>query len=224
MGRAQLYSEGKQDRRGLLVHAQSTQQRWSELPARWGANHIRRGTNPLGRLGSHGVCIDPGCPGSDPQSPGLLCPTPSAAGAAGVGLGWKRGQQHHSLPGNVVVNFNGAPAKDLAGLHRAVEMHTLARHEPCGEERQLLAPLDTGKSQPRAGMDGIWLELQPCHRQPRHKILRALVPLYKKGKYLRPLSSGQWFLLHHCTGEKLGILAKMPHCWEDSSWGEMLQS
>lgn len=184
MGRVQLYSEGKRDRRGLLVHAQSTQQRWGELPARSEANHARRGTNPLGTLGSmysHGVCIDPGCPGSNLQSPGLLCPTPSAAGAAGVGPGWKRGQQHHSLPGNMVINFNGAPAKDLTGLHRAVEMHTLARHEPCGEERQVLTPLDTGKSQPHSGMNGIWLELQPCHRHPRHKILRALVPLYKKG-------------------------------------------
>lgn len=45
------------------------------------------------------------------------------------------GQQNRSLLGNVVINFNRAPAKDLAGLHGAVEVHTLARHEACGEER-----------------------------------------------------------------------------------------
>lgn len=49
-----------------------------------------------------------------------------------VQLGWERGQQHHSLPGNMVINFNRAPAKDLTGLHSAVEMYTLASHEPCG--------------------------------------------------------------------------------------------
>lgn len=43
-GRAQLSFEGKQDRQGLLVHAQSTQQRWGGLPARSGSNHLRRGT------------------------------------------------------------------------------------------------------------------------------------------------------------------------------------
>lgn len=74
------------------------------------------------------------------QSPGLLCPTVSAAGAAGVGWGWKMGQQNHSLLGNVVINFNRAPAKDLAGLHRAVKIHTLARHEACGEERAAHTP------------------------------------------------------------------------------------
>lgn len=184
MDRAQLYSEGKQDRWGLLVQAKSTQQRWGELPARSGANHARRGANPLGTLGSmysHGVCINPGCPGSSLQSTGLLCPGLGAAGAAGAGPGWKRGHQLHSLPGNMVINFNGAPAKDLTGLHRAVEIHALACHEPFGEERRLLTPLHTGKSQPHTGMDGIWLELQPCHRHPRHKILRAFGAPLQKG-------------------------------------------
>lgn len=46
--RAQLSSEGERDRQGLLVHAQSTQQRRGELPARLAANHLRRGTNPWG--------------------------------------------------------------------------------------------------------------------------------------------------------------------------------
>lgn len=32
----------------------------------------------------------------------------------------------------MVINFNRAPAKDLTGLHSAVEVYTLASHEPCG--------------------------------------------------------------------------------------------
>lgn len=52
-----------------------------------------------------------------------------------VQLEWERGQQHHSLPGNMVINFNWAPAKDLTGLHSAVEVYTLASHEPCRGDR-----------------------------------------------------------------------------------------
>lgn len=142
-------------------------------------------------------------------------------------LGWEREQQHHSLPGNMVINFNRAPAKDLTGLHSAVEVYTLASHEPCGGD----SCSHPGSCEISASCWDGW-DLVGASALPRaFKTQNAQgfgTFLKQLGNSLWPLSSGQWFPLQCCTGEQLGIFLVKTHlrkCRADKRttvWGKWL--
>ena len=131
---------------------------WTPRPLDQGLRHIWPGRHRWG-VGGVGRSGDRPSQSTDPDAPlsglGTLLPAPG---------------KDRALPRDVVVHLHGAPAEDLAGLHRVVEGHTLARADACSEGETPGCPSQAGAAEeiPQAPLLGA-----PSDGAPKSRSLKT---------------------------------------------------
>lgn len=134
---------------------------WTPRPLDQGLRHIWPGRHRWG-VGGVGRSGDRPSQSTDPDAPlsglGTLLPAPG---------------KDRALPRDVVVHLHGAPAEDLAGLHRVIEGHTLARADACSEGGTPGCPSQAGAAEeiPQAPLLGAPSDGAPKSRSLKTELL-----------------------------------------------------